>query len=176
MTYPVTVDAEDVARAMCDADLWVGAWEEQKIALIDIGADWREDPRIKRYLSAAPAVMALYAARTAALSQPLGVAQPWQDISTAPRDGTLISAWQKVWKCPISVRYVVSNAPCKWVEATMTTQWPEEAFTHWRPAPEGPAVSSTSRATVPHPDCPCKPGKCIYPECTCAFAQGGSGK
>jgi hypothetical protein len=23
--------------------------------------------------------------------------------------------------------------------------------------------------TGAHPDCPCKPGKCIYPECTCAI-------
>ncbi len=23
----------------------------------------------------------------------------------------------------------------------------------------------------PHPDCPCKPGKCIYPECTCALTS-----
>lgn len=71
----------------------------------------------------------------------------WQWFSMAPRDGDLISAWHKVWKCPISVRYVVSNAPCKWIEASMTTQWPEEAFSHWQPLPTGPAVTSTEGQT-----------------------------
>jgi hypothetical protein len=58
----VAVEAEDVARAMCDADLWEGAWDEQKKALIDGGFDWISDPRMDRYLKAAPAVMRLHAA------------------------------------------------------------------------------------------------------------------
>lgn len=63
----------------------------------------------------------------------------WETMETAPRDGTVISVWHHMWKCPISVRYVISNAPCKWIEATLTTQWPEEAFTHWMPLPISPA-------------------------------------
>lgn len=65
-------------------------------------------------------------------------ASGWQPIATAPTDGTMISAWHRMWECPVSVRYVVSNSPCKWIEATLTTQWPEDAFTHWRPLPAHP--------------------------------------
>lgn len=36
-------------------------------------------------------------------------------------------------------------------------------------------LPSTPRATEAHPDCPCKPGKCIYPHCTCAIPPAHRG-
>jgi hypothetical protein len=64
----------------------------------------------------------------------------WQPIETAPKDGTVVSVWHRTWKCPVSARYISGNANAtfRWVEATLTTQWPDEAFSHWQPLPAPP--------------------------------------
>lgn len=70
----------------------------------------------------------------------------WQSFDGAPRDGTKITAWHQMWKCPVSVSYIAGRrSQCKWVEATITTEWPDEAFTHWQPLLDGPSVSSTDQ-------------------------------
>lgn len=67
------------------------------------------------------------------------VAPQWRDITTAPKDGTIISLWHKVWKCSVAARYLKGRSSgCKWVEATLTTEWPDDAFTHWQPLPAPP--------------------------------------
>jgi hypothetical protein len=63
----------------------------------------------------------------------------WQTMATAPRDGGLIQAWHRVWKCPVSIRYKPHlREDCPWLEATHTTVWPEDAFTHWTTLSEPP--------------------------------------
>jgi len=68
--------------------------------------------------------------------------EEWQPIETAPKDGTSILAWHTVWKCPVSVYWrekpKVYPVECKWLESTLTTAWPERAFTHWMPLPAPP--------------------------------------
>jgi hypothetical protein len=41
----------------------------------------------------------------------------------------------------------------------------------------GPLVDPLwiDRSRAAHPNCPCKPGKCIHPECTCALASDQRG-
>lgn len=66
-------------------------------------------------------------------------AAEWQPIETAPKDGTIILVWHRIWKCPISARYLEGRkSQCKWVEATITTEWPDEAFTHWQSLLDAP--------------------------------------
>ena len=55
-------------------------------------------------------------------------------MKDAPRNGDVILAWHKICDCWISVRWADSVIHTKnrgYVEATLTTEWPEEAFSHW---------------------------------------------
>ncbi|KAB2792563.1 hypothetical protein F9K96_05315 [Brucella anthropi] len=68
----------------------------------------------------------------------------WQQIESAPRDGTVIQAWHQVHKCPVSVLWKDGGFPyggerLNWYERSYTTAWPERAFTHWRPLPSAPS-------------------------------------
>lgn len=68
----------------------------------------------------------------------------WQPIETAPRDGTVIQCWHKVYKCPISVLWKDDGFPYRgerlnWYERSYTTAWPEQSFTHWMPLPPPPS-------------------------------------
>lgn len=67
----------------------------------------------------------------------------WQPIETAPKDGTVIQAWHKVHKCPVSVLWKEDGFPYRgerlnWYERSYTTAWPERAFSHWMPLPAAP--------------------------------------
>ena len=69
----------------------------------------------------------------------IGLAAQPKLMEDAPRDGTPIYVWHKIWKCWVAVSYVakpMSNpwADAPWVEKTCATRWPEAAFTHWVPA------------------------------------------
>ena len=69
----------------------------------------------------------------------------WQTIDTAPRDGTRIQAWHKIHKCPVTVRWLTSySTVCPWIEGTMTTSWPEDAFIGWMPLPPPPTEKARS--------------------------------
>lgn len=83
--------------------------------------------------------------RLAALSAPLVTQGQWQPIETAPKDGSHIQLWHETWSAPIAA-YYVSGCALPWFEATRTTRWPMEAFSHWRHLPDPPALA---RADAP---------------------------
>lgn len=64
-------------------------------------------------------------------------------FDTAPTDGRVFHAWHVVWKCwlPITRRQARGFPEgCQWIDATITTTWPPEAFSHWTEMPNGPEV------------------------------------
>jgi hypothetical protein len=63
--------------------------------------------------------------------------EPWRTIESIPQDRP-IEAWHKTWKCPVSIAYRSWGDRAAWVEKTLTTEWPIEAFTHWREMPAPP--------------------------------------
>lgn len=66
----------------------------------------------------------------------------WKNINTMPKDGTVIQRWHKAWKCPVSVKHNNNTLPSalEWIEGTLATSWPEEAFEpFWMPLPKAPA-------------------------------------
>lgn len=69
----------------------------------------------------------------------------WQDISTAPRDGTTVQLWHTTWKAPFSAKWDPENIKriyprrdLHWIEAGYAMAWPDEAFSHWQPLPAPP--------------------------------------
>jgi hypothetical protein len=68
----------------------------------------------------------------------------WQPIETAPA-GEIIELWHSVWLVPVAAHFDDSVVAAPWVEATRTTRWPAEAFSHWRPRSEPPAEQSSGR-------------------------------
>lgn len=65
----------------------------------------------------------------------------WQPIESALRDGSTIQLWHKLWRCPVSCRYIskanYKNTP--WLAMAGGTVWPEESFTAWMPLPPPPS-------------------------------------
>jgi len=60
-------------------------------------------------------------------------------MDTAPRDGSYILAWHKVWRCWLTVKFCAEfKDSSTWIEATLSTRWPEEAFLCWMDCPPGP--------------------------------------
>lgn len=51
----------------------------------------------------------------------------WKPIEQYNGNGPIIR-WHKIWNCPISVKLSPKDFQYPWVEVTLTTQWPEEAF------------------------------------------------
>jgi len=72
--------------------------------------------------------------------------QEWRSIDTIPQDRP-IDGWHKVWKCPVTIAYRVDRSA--WVEKTLTTEWPIEAFTHWRETSTAPDKDQDSSALMP---------------------------
>ncbi len=72
--------------------------------------------------------------------------QEWRSIDTIPQDRP-IDGWHKVWKCPVTIAYRVDRSA--WVEKTLTTEWPIEAFTHWRETSTAPDKNPDSSALMP---------------------------
>jgi hypothetical protein len=70
-----------------------------------------------------------------------GVDRVVMPFDTAPTDGRTFHAWHVVWKCwlPITRRQARGfPTGCQWIDATITTVWPAEAFSHWMEMPNGP--------------------------------------
>jgi len=58
----------------------------------------------------------------------------WQDISTAPKDGTLILLFRKLPRCPASGYWSVSSE--RWdLCGRFADGYIDEDFTHWMPIP-----------------------------------------
>lgn len=53
-----------------------------------------------------------------------------------PMDGTYFEAWHIMHKCAVCVCWLDSVGSL--IEATFTTRWPADAFTHWRKASTPP--------------------------------------
>ncbi len=70
---------------------------------------------------------------------------PWQPIDTIPQDRP-VDGWHSVWKCPVTIAYRSWGDRNAWVEKTLTTEWPLEAFTHWRETSKAPSLTSTECA------------------------------
>jgi hypothetical protein len=60
----------------------------------------------------------------------------WRTIETVPRDETAVLVWHARWRCPVAAKW--SDAIGLWTEATLTTRWPDNAFSHWMPLPAPP--------------------------------------
>ncbi len=61
----------------------------------------------------------------------------WQPIETIPEDRP-IQAWHIIWKCPVTIQRRSWGDRSAWVEKTLTTEWPLEAFSHWMEVPAPP--------------------------------------
>jgi hypothetical protein len=59
-------------------------------------------------------------------------------METAPRDGTVISAWHVVWKCWLPIKWDGESPDTPWIEATLVVSWPENSFSCWVNHPEPP--------------------------------------
>ena len=57
-------------------------------------------------------------------------------IEEAPKDGTFFYGWHRVWNCWIAVKKYENS----WIEKTLCTQWPYDAFTHFIPLSSLPKV------------------------------------
>jgi len=68
----------------------------------------------------------------------------WQEIDTIPKDRP-IDGWHKTWKCPVTIAYRSLGDRSAWVEKTLTTEWPIDAFTHWRETSEPPSTAAPSK-------------------------------
>jgi hypothetical protein len=69
-------------------------------------------------------------------------ADDWQPLSTAPRDGTTVQLWHVNWMAPVAAHWWKGG----WLEATLTTKWPDEAFGCWKPMPAWPDAFANKAA------------------------------
>jgi hypothetical protein len=74
------------------------------------------------------------------IQKPVKPTSEWQPIETAPKDGTVISVFHKLWKLPISVKWTKYGNNFKWVEQIYyyANYWHGDAFSHWMPLPKPP--------------------------------------
>lgn len=55
----------------------------------------------------------------------------WINISEYKQEGdkrNKVLRWHKIWKCPVAVFLGTDEYVGQWLEATLSTVWPEEAF------------------------------------------------
>lgn len=64
----------------------------------------------------------------------------WLPIDSAPKDGTLILAWSKVWLRPGLIRWglIYEGGAGVWRDGTVVGYWGTSAPSHWLPIPPPP--------------------------------------
>jgi hypothetical protein len=63
----------------------------------------------------------------------------WQTMETAPKDGTVILGYHRIWKSWKSILWREGEIEgCPWLETGYLTAWPPNAFSHWMPLPTPP--------------------------------------
>jgi hypothetical protein len=75
----------------------------------------------------------------------LAVSQPWRDIATAPKDGTLVLLWCDAWPFP-RTGWTFNNDP--WQDCDAGRGPP----THWMPLPQPPALAIETGTAIANPD------------------------
>jgi len=86
----------------------------------------------------------------AALATLREAVQGWQDIATAPKDGTVILRPHRIWGA-MDVRYAVdppivtalsAGTKWEWLNGDYTTAWSDDAFLpFWQPLPAPPVAA-----------------------------------
>lgn len=56
------------------------------------------------------------------------------EMVDAPKDGTVILAYQIYWKVPICIRWI--DGLNGWADSVYSCNWPEEVFVGWNYCPE----------------------------------------
>jgi len=77
--------------------------------------------------------------------------QGWQDIATAPKDGTVILRPHRIWGAidvryavePLSVTTLTAGTKWEWLNGDYTTAWPDDAFLpFWQRLPPAPTEAA----------------------------------
>lgn len=86
----------------------------------------------------------------------------WRDITSAPKDGTVILRPHRIWGAmdvrriteadAARVSVLAEGIPWRWLNGDYTTAWTETAFLpFWMPIPENPKAAPTGEASLPAP-------------------------
>jgi hypothetical protein len=62
------------------------------------------------------------------------IKNPIFEMNIAPRDGSVILAYHKIWEMPVCIKYV--DKLNGWTDSLHTRQWPEESFLGWIECPK----------------------------------------
>jgi hypothetical protein len=67
-----------------------------------------------------------------------------QRVPISEYDGTkrdYVMRWHVMWKCPVCVCMGIGTMAGRWIEKTLTTYWPDEAFEPcFMPLPSSPVI------------------------------------
>ena len=61
----------------------------------------------------------------------------WKEIDSAPKDGSVILGFHVIHEVPVTIYYTGTL----WRERTLTTEWPDNAFSYWMKLPKRPKIT-----------------------------------